>query len=90
MLWANVSDAIAQRMRTESNLSSRLESEHWRSGSNAWLMCAIGDRRGLAALFKRLTETEFKERPLWIRAKRPDGSIVVQSLADAAATKIAA
>ena len=80
--WAKVSDDIEQRLRTTAGQPHRLSPHEWASGTNAWLMLAAGDPRVLQGLFGNVAAAQFKDQPLWLEQRDPNGTTVVTTLRD--------
>jgi cytolysin-activating lysine-acyltransferase len=57
VLWAMVSPEVDARLSTTKGRP--LKAVEWRSGSIPWVMEAVGDRKSLAAILKRLQMREF-------------------------------
>jgi hemolysin-activating ACP:hemolysin acyltransferase len=86
-LWASVSEEVEQRLVANLGQTPRLQPNEWRSGDRCWLMSVAGEPRAVSMLLKQLSETQFKERPLWIAARDAGGQAVVRGLAEMVAAQ---
>jgi len=79
-LWARVSPAIDKVLSESLDKPLQLKANQWASGDIPWLVAAAGDPRTLPAFLKQLGEQEFKGQQVKLRARGPDGSVVVKTL----------
>lgn len=77
VLWALVSDDVDRRLSDTSVEQAQLSPNEWRSGTQPWIVMAIGDKRVVADLIKKLSENVFKGQAPKIRSRDGDGKIVV-------------
>ena len=80
-LWAHVSPAVDKALSENLDKPLQLRPNQWASGNIAWLVAAAGDRRAVPTFLKQLGEKKFKGQPVKLRARGPDGSVVVKTLA---------
>lgn len=80
VLWAFVSPEIDRQLSEGINQPPRLKPQDWRSGDIPWIVMAIGDPKVLGGLLQSLAKSVFKDRPAKIRAKGPDGKVMVGRL----------
>lgn len=62
----------------------RLKPQEWRSGEHLWVVEAVGERRVIGALLKRLQDKDWKGRAVKLRVSGPDGKAAIRSLEAAA------
>lgn len=77
VLWAVVSDEVDKRLSDISDEQARLSPNEWRSGTVPWIVMAMGDKRVVAGLIKKLSQDVFKDQAPKIRSRDKDGKIVV-------------
>lgn len=77
VLWATVSEEIDAKLSDTTNEQVRLRPEDWRSGSIPWIVMAMGDKRVVAGLIKKLSKDVFKTQPPKIRSRDKDGNFVI-------------
>ena len=77
VLWAFVSPEIDKQLSDTAGQPPRLKPQDWRSGDIAWIVMSIGDPKILGGLLQNLAKSVFKDRPAKMRAKGPDGKIMV-------------
>lgn len=77
VLWAMVSEDVDRKLSDTNDQSIRLKPEDWRSGSIPWIVLAMGDKRVVAGLIKRLTQDVFKDQAPKIRSRNDDGVMIV-------------
>lgn len=80
VLWAHVSADVDRQLSAALDTAPRLRPQDWKSGDIPWIIMSIGDPKVVGGLLQQLTKTVFKDRPAKIRAKGPDGKIVVGRL----------
>lgn len=80
VLWAFVSPEIDQQLSNTADNAVRLKPQDWRSGDIPWVVMAIGDPKILGGLLQNLAKSVFKDKPAKMRAKGPDGNLVVGRL----------
>jgi hemolysin-activating ACP:hemolysin acyltransferase len=78
VLWARVSAEVDQRLSDKLDEPIRLGPREWKSGDIVWLVDAIGDDRGIAALVQRLRASEWKDKPVKARVTDADGHVKVR------------
>jgi len=77
VLWAMVSEDVDKRLSDTSVEQAQLKPNDWRSGSEPWIVMALGDKRIVAGLIKKLSQDVFKGNAPKIRSRNTDGKIVV-------------
>lgn len=77
VLWAMVSEDIDKRLSDTNTEQAPLKLQEWRSGNVPWIMLAIGDKRVIAGLVKKLTSDAFKGQAPKIRSRNADGNVVI-------------
>jgi cytolysin-activating lysine-acyltransferase len=80
VLWAFVSPEIDRQLTENATQPLRLQPKDWRSGDIPWIVMAIGDPKVLGGLLQNLAKSVFKDRPAKMRAKGPDGKVMVGKL----------
>jgi hemolysin-activating ACP:hemolysin acyltransferase len=73
-LWASVSPEIDKRLSEGLDKPPSLRPTEWASGDNIWMVAIAGDPRAVPKFLKHLTETEFKDRKVKLRASGRDGN----------------
>lgn len=81
-LWARVSPAIDKRLSENLDKQLQLRANEWVSGDNVWLIAAAGNPKTVATFLKQLGETDFKGQLVKMRARGPDGTVVIKTLGD--------
>jgi cytolysin-activating lysine-acyltransferase len=79
-LWARVSPEVDKRLSENLDKPIQLRPREWRSGDLLWIVEAVGDKRVLPPLLKRLSESTFKGREVKVRRRGADGKVAVSSL----------
>ena len=77
VLWAHVSPEIDRQLSEQLDKPVRLKPQDWRSGDIPWIIMALGDPKVLGGLLQNLAQSVFKARPAKMRARGPDGKVVV-------------
>jgi len=77
VLWAMVSEEIDAKLSNTSNEQVQLQPQDWRSGTIPWIVLAMGDKRVVAGLIKKLSTNVFKDQAPKIRSQDKDGKFVV-------------
>lgn len=77
VLWALVSDDVDKRLSNTDDPHVQLLPQDWHSGTIPWIILAIGDKRVVAGLIKRLSQDVFKDQEPKIRSRGQDGKIVI-------------
>lgn len=81
ILWAEVSDAVQQRLMSDPTQPTVLAASEWRSGPHAWIVDALGPGPVVEAMMKQLLEGPFKGREVKLRRRPGEGQpFVVESL----------
>ena len=80
VMWASVSAEVDKRLTENVGQPLRLKPDEWRSGSNVWLIEAIGEPRAVMGLLQRLKQNELKEQTVRMRIKDKDGKVSVGRL----------
>lgn len=75
VLWARVSVDVDKRLSEKLDEPIRLGPREWRSGDIHWLVDAIGDDRGVAALVQRLRDKEWKDKVVKARVTNAKGEV---------------
>jgi hemolysin-activating ACP:hemolysin acyltransferase len=79
-LWARVSPLVDKALSENLDKGVRLNPGAWTSGDILWLIAIGGHPRAVPAFLKQLREHEFKDRPVKMRRRMPDGARVVVDL----------
>ena len=79
-LWARVSPLVDKALSETLDKGVRLSPGAWTSGDIVWLIAIGGHPRAVPAFLKQLREHEFKDRPVKMRRRMPDGARVVVDL----------
>jgi len=79
-LWAQVSPPVDKALSETLDKGVRLSPGAWTSGDILWLIAIGGDRRAVPAFLKQLREHEFKDKPVKMRRRMPDGTRIVVDL----------
>jgi cytolysin-activating lysine-acyltransferase len=79
-LWARVSPEVDKALSENLDKGVRLSPGAWTSGDILWLIAIGGHPRAVPAFLKQLREHEFKDRPVKMRRRMPDGARVVVDL----------
>ena len=79
-LWARVSPLVDKALSENLDKGVRLSPGAWTSGDIVWLIALGGHPRAVPAFLKQLREHEFKDRPVKMRRRMPDGARVVVDL----------
>jgi len=79
-LWARVSPLVDKALSENLDKGVRLSPGAWTSGDIVWLIAIGGHPRAVPAFLKQLREHEFKDRPVKMRRRMPDGARVVVDL----------
>ncbi len=77
-LWARVSDEVDQRLSGDLSRPIRLRPDEWNSGSNLWLIDAVGPAKIVQALLQRLRNEDFKGQDFKLRARDDKGEPIVK------------
>lgn len=77
VLWAMVSEDIDQKLSNADDEAVQLNPKDWRSGNIPWIVLAMGDKRVIAGLIKKLAKDVFRNQEPKIRSRDKDGNIVV-------------
>lgn len=80
VLWARVSPDVDRRLSSSFEQPIRLKPREWTSGEIFWIVDAIGDRRVLDVMLRRLTEKEWKGKQIKLRARDKDGKFSIAEL----------
>lgn len=81
ILWAEVSDAVQQRLMSDPTQPTVLAASEWRGGPHAWIVDALGPGPVVEAMIKQLLEGPFKGREVKLRRRQGEGQpFVVESL----------
>ncbi|MEZ5852917.1 MAG: toxin-activating lysine-acyltransferase [Hyphomicrobiaceae bacterium] len=77
VLWAEVSQAVSERLAATPEKPIVLAADEWRSGDNVWIVEAAGSREVIAALLGRLQSANFKGRALHMRVRNREGRAAI-------------
>ena len=77
VLWAMVSEEVDKRLSLPEDNTVRLDPKDWRSGPIPWIVLALGDKRIVAGLIKKLNTDVFKDQAPKIRSRNSDGKVVI-------------
>ncbi len=81
VLWAFVSPEVDQRLKEQpGDAMLRLSPNDWRSGEIPWIVLATGDGKVLGSLLQQVSSNVFKGKPATIRARGPDGKVMIGQL----------
>lgn len=86
VLWAQVSDEIDKRMSNSEEKGILLDPDKWLSGSHIWVVLAAGNKNILARLIDQLRQSDFSGKVVKLRARGPDGNVVIRTLGAREAT----
>lgn len=73
VLWASVSDKVDQRL--SANTPAKLQASDWKSGDIVWIVDAVGEKRMLEAMVRRLREKAWKGRLVKVQARNASGKL---------------
>ncbi len=79
VIWANVSDEVDRRLLADQSGRIVLGANEWRSGTNAWIIEAVGPGKVVEAMFNQLVTGPLKGQPLKLRRKNPSGQLAVET-----------
>lgn len=77
VLWAMVSEEVDGKLSDVTKTDLRLEAQEWKSGDIPWIILAMGDKRVVAGLIKKISDEVFKSQAPKIRSRDKDGKPVV-------------
>ena len=77
ILWASVSEDVDKKLSDTSSAQPRIRPQEWQSGSIPWILLAMGDKRVIAGLIKKLSQQVFKDQAPKIRSRDKDGNTVI-------------
>jgi hemolysin-activating ACP:hemolysin acyltransferase len=80
VLWAQVSDAVDQRLSMPTAGPVRLAPGDVASGPIVWIVDILGEGAVVQAMLQRLGETRWKGRTVRVRATGPDNVPTVRTL----------
>ena len=81
LLWARVSAEVDKRLLdSAAETPLRLKQEDWRSGDILWVIGAVGEPEMVQAMLKRKMESDWKDRPVKMRARDKAGNVRVGTL----------
>lgn len=81
VLWAFVSADVDKRLKEQpGDAMLRLAPGDWRSGEIPWIILATGDPKVLGGLLQQVSANVFQGRPATIRARGPDGKVMIGQL----------
>lgn len=81
-MWASVSDAVDQRLRSGAQQPIRLSVDEWRSGPKLWLIDLVAPSAIAADMLREIGEKVGKGRPISTMIVAPDGGMVVTTVAE--------
>ena len=82
VLWAQVSDDIDRRMSSSNDKGILISPDKWISGPHVWIAVATGEKHALARVIEQLRRTDFKDKVVKMRARGPDGTLVIRTLGE--------
>jgi hemolysin-activating ACP:hemolysin acyltransferase len=85
VLWARVSADVDKRLEEKLDEPIRLGPREWRSGDIFWLVEAIGDNHTIAALVRRLRDSDWKGKSVKARVSDAKGQVKVRLIQTQAA-----
>jgi cytolysin-activating lysine-acyltransferase len=80
VLWASVSDEIDKRISGDLSAPIRLAPREWKSGSNLWIIDAIGDNRLVNEMVKRLQTKEWKGKTVKARVVDAQKQVKIRTI----------
>ena len=80
--WAHVSGEIDERLRASGGERIRLAPAEWKSGDITWLIDMAGEPRALAATLRKLNETAFANKQVYVWTIGSSGEKQVLMLGD--------
>lgn len=80
VLWAMVSDEVDQRLRNELDKPFKLEPKEWRSGTNPWLVDAVGPPQVVGGMLQRLQGQVLKDQAIRFRTQDKAGKTMLKML----------
>ena len=79
IMWASVSDDVDKRMASNLSTPMALAPAEWRSGSNIWIIDAVGPGKVIEAMLNKFASGPLKDKPMKLRRKADDGTITVET-----------
>lgn len=73
ILWASVSPEVDERIAAQAAKPVLLGRADWTSGDIIWVMEAIGERRVLGEMFRRLAKDKWQGKRVKVRTRRSSG-----------------
>ncbi len=80
--WAHVSIDVDQRLRAQASERMKLAPAEWKSGEITWLIDMAGEPSALAATLRKLNETAFANKQVYVWTKNSSGEKKVLMLGD--------
>lgn len=80
ILWARVSEEVANRLAVQVGKPIRLAPEDWKSGDIVWIMASAGDGRVLSEMLKQLSKRQWTGKEVRIVVRPKDGKPTVAKL----------
>ncbi len=80
--WAYVSLEVDQRLRAQADERVKLAPAEWKSGEITWLIDMAGEPRALAATLRKLNETVFANKQVYVWTRNSSGEKQVLMLGD--------
>lgn len=80
ILWARVSPEVDRRLSATPDQPVKLQPKDWTSGDAHWVITAVGDRRILQGMVKRLQENQWVQKPVKMLSPGKDGKLAVSIL----------
>ncbi len=74
LLWASVSAEVDHRLNESAGAPTPLKPDEWRGGDILWVIDAIGEPEMVQALLKRKMGTDWKGRPVKMKARDKAGT----------------
>ncbi len=78
IIWASVSKEVDARLAAQVGGPIRLKPSEWASGTNAWLVEAVGEPRAIKLLIDQAITGPLKSRGLKVVTRGPSGKPAVQ------------
>jgi len=77
VLWARVSKEVDARLCKTPARPIKLEPHEWKSGDEPWVVAAIGNKRMIENILRRLYNSEWGKKPAKILGQAKDGTPVI-------------
>jgi hemolysin-activating ACP:hemolysin acyltransferase len=81
-MWASVSDAVDQRLRSATQQPVTLAFEEWKSGTHLWLIDLVAPSAIAASMLKEIDEKVGKGNPIFTHVVSAKGAMTVTTVGD--------